>query len=98
MEDPAYIEYFAQALTRSKHSNPSPPPKMQLKTEGHEPDEKARTQYESYSKSQQVARMRGEIQHSKINLNRSMSQKGDVDVEEARNKLKALEVKLASVL
>lgn len=34
--------------------------------------------------------MKAEVQHSKINLNRSMSQKGDPEVEEAKNKLKAL--------
>lgn len=40
MEDPAYIEYFSTVLTKhtqgkGQNKDPSPPPKVQLKTEGH---------------------------------------------------------------
>ena len=44
MEDPNYIEYFSNALTtptleakgiKTRPKDPSQPPKMQLKTEGH---------------------------------------------------------------
>jgi hypothetical protein len=39
MEDPAYVEYFSSIVknTNSKpqDKNSSPPPKLQLKTEGH---------------------------------------------------------------
>lgn len=40
MEDPTYIEYFSMVLSRQAQAkvqskDPSPPPKVQLKTEGH---------------------------------------------------------------
>ncbi len=38
MEDPTYIEYFSVILSHlslAKNKDPSPPPKLQLKTEGH---------------------------------------------------------------
>lgn len=43
MEDPAYIEYFSMVLAKQtqakmQQKDPSPPPKVQLKTEGHEPE------------------------------------------------------------
>jgi hypothetical protein len=31
-----------------------------------------------------------EVHYSKINLNRSLSQKGDLEMDEAKNKIKAL--------
>ena len=63
-----------QPLGKSQNSS-STPPKVQLKTEGHEPEDKNR-QYDSFSRGQ-INRSKQEVQHSKINLNRSMSQKGD---------------------
>jgi len=85
MEDPTYIEYFSmilsrQAQARAQCKDPSPPPKVQLKTEGHEPEEKNKGQYDSYSKIHYLGKARQEIHHSKINLNRSMSQKGDSEL------------------
>ena len=53
--------------------------------------------YESYAKGQ-VNRPKQEVHHSKINLNRSMSQKGDPELQEAKIKLKDLQIKLALVL
>jgi hypothetical protein len=100
MEDPSYVEYFSSILLGrpSKVSkNPSPPPKMQLKTEGQEPDNKYKAQYESFTRAA-VARSRQDSQSSKVNLNRSMSQKGDSEIEEAKLKVKELETKLASIL
>lgn len=63
MEDPAYIEYFSMALakqaqTKMQHKDPSPPPKVQLKTEGHEPEEKSKGQYDSYSKIHYLGKAR----------------------------------------
>lgn len=66
-----------QSQAKMPRKEPSPPPKIQLKTEGHEPEEKSKVQYESYSKIHYLGKARQEIHHSKINLNRSMSQKGD---------------------
>jgi hypothetical protein len=44
MEDPQYVDYFATVVSQNYSKpigkNPSPPPKMQLKTEGHDPEEK----------------------------------------------------------
>lgn len=85
MEDPTYIEYFSMILSRqaqgkAQSKDPSPPPKVQLKTEGHEPEEKNKSQYDSYSKIHYLGKARQEIHHSKINLNRSMSQKGDSEL------------------
>jgi hypothetical protein len=49
MEDSAYVEYFADILKCNKKKiydkDPSPPPKVQLKTEGHEPEDKYKLQY-----------------------------------------------------
>ena len=43
MEDPSYVEYFSNALPRP-HPNATPPSplpaKVQLKTEGHDPEDK----------------------------------------------------------
>lgn len=40
MEDPLYVEYFSMVLAKQSQAKqprkePSPPPKIQLKTEGH---------------------------------------------------------------
>jgi biopolymer transport protein ExbD len=50
-----------QNQNKVQHKDPSPPPKVQLKTEGH----------------YYLGKARQEINHSKINLNRSVSQKGE---------------------
>ena len=95
MEDPSYIEYFSDVLKQPKRQ-PSPPPKPTLKTEGQEPDEKNKMHYDSFSRA--AARSRKESQQSKVHLNRSLSQKADPEIEEAKNKVKALEAKLSSIL
>lgn len=76
MEDPAYVEYFSNTL--SPHPQEPYPPKTQLKTEGHEPEDKQRHQYDTRAN---LNRPKPEVQHSKINLNRSMSQKGDPELD-----------------
>jgi len=53
IEDPNYIEFFSDILPQVMSNgngklptkDPSPPPKMHLKTEGHEPDNKSINQY-----------------------------------------------------
>jgi len=82
MEDPAYIEYFSEVLSsisqnRYQTKDTSPPLKHHLKTEGNEPEAKNKNIYENGSKIHYLGKARQEIHHSKINLNRSISQKGD---------------------
>ena len=54
-------------------------------------------QYDSFVRAS-TSKNKQDIQYSKINLNRSMSQKPDSEIEEAKAKLKRLEGKLSSVL
>ena len=85
MEDPTYVEYFSKVLFGASKvkKDPSPPPKVQLKTEGQEPEYKSKInskiQYECFARC--PSKSRQETQHSKINLNRSMSIKADLEFE-----------------
>lgn len=90
MEDPSYVEYFAAALSTA----PSSHPKMQLKTEGHEPED---NKYEEYATNSQHRGKQDLQSYSKINI-RSGSQKSEPEVEEARSKVNALTAKLNLVL
>lgn len=47
-----------QGHNKQQRKDPSPPPKVQLKTEGHEPEEKNKVQYDSYSKIHYLGKAR----------------------------------------
>ena len=79
MEEPVYIEYFSTVLRKAKmekdHSQNPSPSKIQLKTEGYEPEAKSKVRCNSFSKILYAGRPKPNINNSKININRSMSGK-----------------------
>ena len=92
MEDAAYIEYFAVCLNSKSHKTKSPPPRMKLKTQGHDPEDKK--QYESYSKIH-YGPTKKEVHYSKINLNKSMKNN---ELQEAKKKLARLQNKYTAIM